>query len=344
MNAHPRPAHTPHAGALATMGATESRAGRADAARVMLARSLALRPDHAPTLLNYGIVLHQLGRDAEALLTVERTLSLNPEFARAWGCYASLLHRKAQRSGDQASLGAAAHAYRTACRLGDGDPESIAFALASLGAAEQPGIAPRAYVERLFDDYAPTFDSHLCDGLGYRAPEMLVSALARTRGIAPADTVDLGCGTGQCGPLLRPSARRLAGVDLSRRMLEVAAQRSCYDTLTHDDVMDFLCSHPATFDLAVAADVLVYIGDLFPLLQAAHGALRADGWLAFTVERHDGEGFGLHVSRRYTHSITYLAETAARAGFEVVALTATTVRMDAGLPVKGALVLLRRSP
>lgn len=343
MNAHSSPAHPPHAGSLATMGATESRAGHADAARVLLARSLALRPDHAPTLLNYGIVLHQLGRDAEALLTVERALSLNPEFARAWGCYASLLHRQAQRSGDQASRDAATHAYRTACRLGDGDAESIAFALASLGAADQPGIAPRGYVERLFDDYAPTFDSHLCGGLGYRAPEMLVNALTRIRGAAPADTVDLGCGTGLCGPLLRPVARRLAGVDLSRRMLDIAAQRACYDTLTQGDIVEFLCSHPATFDLAVAADVLVYIGDLLPLFQAAHSALRHGGWLATTVERRDGDGFALNVSRRYAHSIAYLSETAARAGFEIVTLTATTARMDAGGPVKGALVLLRRA-
>ena len=33
------------------------------------------------------------------------------------------------------------------------------------------------------------------------------------------DVLDAGCGTGLCGPLVAPYARRLVGVDLSERML-----------------------------------------------------------------------------------------------------------------------------
>ena len=34
--------------------------------------------------------------------------------------------------------------------------------------------------------------------------------------------LDAGCGTGLCGPLLRPLAARLVGVDLSEKMVELA--------------------------------------------------------------------------------------------------------------------------
>ena len=39
------------------------------------------------------------------------------------------------------------------------------------------------------------------------------------------DVVDLGCGTGLFGRLLRQRARKLTGVDLSPNMLKVARQR-----------------------------------------------------------------------------------------------------------------------
>lgn len=321
-----------------------ARDGRTDEAMVLLHSVLAEQPDDARALAAIGSI--EMGADrrrAEAIASIERALKFTPNCPDAWKTYAALLHRTAERRESSANLEAAAQAHRAAGRLGADDPENTIFALASLGAAEVPGIAPRAYIEGLFDDYAPVFDSHLRDGLRYRGPEMLVSALARRRGTAPADTVDLGCGTGLCGPLLRPFAPKMVGVDLSLGMLDLAAQRGCYDTLTHADVADHLRSHQATYDLAVAADVLVYIGDLLPLFQAAHRALREAGWLAVTVERHDGVGFVLHPSRRYAHSLTYVAATAAAAGFEVEAITATTLRMDAGAAVKGSVVLLRRA-
>ena len=46
------------------------------------------------------------------------------------------------------------------------------------------------------------------------------------------DVLDAGCGTGLCGPLVAPYARRLVGVDLSARMLDAGRRRdSVYDEL-----------------------------------------------------------------------------------------------------------------
>ena len=45
------------------------------------------------------------------------------------------------------------------------------------------------------------------------------------------DVLDAGCGTGLCGPLLAPYARRLIGVDLSEGMLALAKEKHVYDAL-----------------------------------------------------------------------------------------------------------------
>ena len=58
----------------------------------------------------------------------------------------------------------------------------------------------------------------------YRAPA-LVAAMVADSEIPAAknlDVLDIGCGTGLCGPLVAPYARRLVGVDLSGRMLAQA--------------------------------------------------------------------------------------------------------------------------
>ena len=60
---------------------------------------------------------------------------------------------------------------------------------------------PQAYVQALFDQYAPRFESALVDDLGYRGPALLFKAVLSVRAAAgkPAffkRAIDLGCGTG----------------------------------------------------------------------------------------------------------------------------------------------------
>ena len=105
-----------------------------------------------------------------------------------------------------------------------------------------------------------------------------------------------------------------------------------------------LQGNPAGYDIAIAADVLVYIGDLQPLFAAAHGAIRANGWLAVSIEGHIGEGFALRASRRYTHSTDCVHGVAAAVGFEIEGTVSTTIRREADTPVRGTVVLLRRLP
>ena len=52
--------------------------------------------------------------------------------------------------------------------------------------------------------------------------------------------LDVGCGTGLCGALLSPYARRLVGVDLSDRMLDQARERNIYDELVKGELTAYL--------------------------------------------------------------------------------------------------------
>ena len=104
--------------------------------------------------------------------------------------------------------------------------------LAACSGRDVPPRASDAFIETTFDSFAASFDSKLAR-LSYRAPALVAEMLKRS-GIAPTkslDVLDAGCGTGLCGALIAPYARRLIGVDLSGRMLAQARQRNVYDEL-----------------------------------------------------------------------------------------------------------------
>ena len=160
------------------------------------------------------------------------------------------------------------------------DAEDVA-----VGGEPAPPQADEAYVRKVFDSFAASFDEQLLKSLDYRAPEVLVAALT-ARLEAPRamlDVLDAGCGTGLCGPLIRPYARRLAGVDLSGGMLEKARQRGGYDDLVEAELGAWLQADSSMWDVVLSADTLIYFGELQSILSSAHKVLRPGGWLAFSA-------------------------------------------------------------
>jgi predicted TPR repeat methyltransferase len=323
------------AAALTNFGNVLGNMGRHQEAVQAFERALALRPDDAKALRNRGTSLRALQRPEDALASFNAALALKPDYAEALiGRAESLLtlHRRAD----------AVAAFRQALPLGL-DVEQIRYALASLGEEPVPPTAPAAYVEALFDGYSQNFDAHLTGKLGYRTPELLMAELQRAQPAGDADVVDLGCGTGLCGPLLRPLARRLLGVDLSSLMLAKARALGLYDELVHADLVTALDGKAARFDIAVAADVFVYIGDLDAVFAAAAAALRPGGLFAFSVEAAtDGQDFRLNERRRYAHSLPYLQRLAAAHGLHIESTARSAIRKESDEPVEGLLVVMRR--
>jgi predicted TPR repeat methyltransferase len=202
--------------------------------------------------------------------------------------------------------------------------------------------APAAYVRHLFDQFAPAYDRTMVKDLSYRAPQIL-RQLADMM-VMPGgrfDILDLGCGTGLAGVAFKDLAASLHGVDLSPAMIGAAKQRGIYDALETGDIEAAL-SRRRSYGLILAADTLVYLGDLEGLIRAARRRLAEGGLFLFTVEKKLGKGYGLGKKRRYRHSESYIRALAEAAKLEVMAMMVCVPRHDSGAPVPGLAVALQR--
>jgi predicted TPR repeat methyltransferase len=298
-------------------------------------RVLAAEPDHASSWLARGEALRFLERHDEALAAFERANAIVPALAAAWTQRGSILR-------DQGRLGEARHAFEQDLAH-RGDAELNGYFLAALSGRDLPAQAPASYVVRFFDEYASSFDAHLVGTLGYRAPEMLAAQIESLGKRRFRSTLDLGCGTGLCGPLLRPISERLAGVDLSQGMLAQAAARGAYDVLVRGELVAHLGTTAERHDLLVAADVFIYIGALGPVFEAATSVLSADGVFAFSAEAADESAdVVLLPTLRYAHSERHLRELAEQHGLVIASLVRRSLRREQQREVEGLYVVLGR--
>jgi predicted TPR repeat methyltransferase len=323
------------------LGAARMLAGDLAGAEATFRALLARTADDADGWNNLGAVVRAAGRRDEAAAAFRTALAHRPDHPRAGINLAGVLTDMGDADGARAAL--------TAVLARTPDDPTALHMLAALGGAAAPPRAADEYVRGLFDRFAATFERTL-DGLDYRAPALLVAALDALPGPSPRVSddsdgaglriLDAGCGTGLCGPLLRPRAARLDGVDLSAGMLAQARARSVYDALDEAELTAYLRAHPASWDLIVAADVLCYFGDLGDVLSAAARALVPGGWIAFSVEAAEG-GHVLGPGGRYAHGADHVAAAATAAGFAIAVLEEAVLRREAERSVTGRIVVAR---
>ena len=323
--------------ALMNLATVRRNRGDLDEAERLLYRSLALRPDWPDAQLNLANVALARRRFGEATTLFGRALRADPIYVHAYEGFA----RAASRAG---RLDEAAVAFR---RLLDFDPDNAVAQHLLAACTSDPHYekAPEAYIRRLFDHYAPHFDDSLAQ-LQYRAPMLIAERLVGT--IAPdssLDILDAGCGTGLCGPLLKPFAAHLVGADLSVGMLKEAAKRKLYDELVEGEPTAYMAAQPSMFDVIVACDTLVYHGRLENAVAAAASALKPGGRLLFTVEHLPGDRgdqpYRLASTGRFCHSTRYVLATLATAGLVDASADMIVPRLECGEPVDGLLVTAR---
>ena len=239
-------------------------------------------------------------------------------------------------------------AYACALDIDPDDGLGVRAHLVRLGiGGTLPALSP-AYVRALFDGYAPRFERHLVEGLAYIGPRLVRDALPAEPPWFDA-AIDLGCGTGLMGAAIRDRVGYLAGVDLSPGMLALARAktqegRPLYDRLCEGDLTRFLSGEPPeSADLCLAADVLIYMADLGPVLEQIARVLRPGGLAGFTIQSHDGADAVLGVDGRYAHAESHVVAAAAKAELMILTLCPADVRRESGRSVPGRVVVLRRS-
>jgi predicted TPR repeat methyltransferase len=309
----------------------------AEQALQVLREAAALAPGIAEAGFALGEALLALGHLPTAIAEFQRALRLEPTFVAAryaLGC-AWLDAGEAERAAEIFSELAATESP-FALRAVQKMSEVEAMCRASRSA---PG-----YIRHLFDQFSADYERKMLGELSYRA-HLVLRGLADLVGITARelDILDLGCGTGLAGEAFRDLARRLDGVDLSPRMIARARDRGIYDSLAAEDVETALANAALSYDLILAADTLVYLGDLRPLFTVASSRLKQGGFFLFTVEKKPGSGFELGPKRRYRHGEAYLREEAAGAGLEVMGLLDCSPRQEAKSPVEGLAVALQRN-
>jgi predicted TPR repeat methyltransferase len=277
---------------------------------------------------------------AAADLLLQAT-ELAPGFASAWFTLGQIREQLSQRE-------AAIAAFHKAREADPDDRHGASLRLMLLG-AERLSAMPKAYVRALFDQYAPKFETALVDDLGYRGPALLFKAVLAARHAVkkPAffkRAIDLGCGTGLAATAFAKEVDHFIGVDLSPRMIEKARSTGLYAELEVADMLQGLRGRPETStELILAADAMVYVADLAPVLGEARRVLVSGGVLAFTVETHRGDGVILGEGLRYAHSAGYVRASINDAGLTLSQFDELSARNEDNAPVPGLVVVAAKT-
>ncbi len=304
---------------------------RFDEALTVYRRSIELDANDTAALCNLAYALSRVEDFDGAIQAYRKLLDIEPANVESLKCLAAILRRTGR-------IPEAVKAFSSWLALEPDNPVARHL-LAACTETSVPQRASDEYVREVFDKFADTFDADLAR-LSYRGPTILEQALLRELG-GPNNlyiVLDAGCGTGLCGSVLRPYSQRLIGVDISRKMLDVAEGHKLYDELIEEELGAYLSHHAAEFDLIASADTFNYFGELTTLLQLARSALRSGGFLLATFEVGSITpelGYHLHPSGRYCHNRNYISQCCEAAGFTILSLCDDALRTEAGKAVPG---------
>ncbi len=286
--------------------------------------------------------LAQDGDNAAAADLLEQVTALVPAWAPAWVALAEARERDGRP-------GEAAEAWSRVAALDPGGIWGAEPNLARLDGTTPPTLSD-TYIRALFDDYAPRFERHLVDGLGYRGPAVLTATLDRLApGRAFARALDLGCGTGLMAAALEDRVAAIDGVDLSPAMVERARRTGRYTVLTVGSLDAALAASPAAaYDLITAADVFAYVGGLAPVLGGISRSLAPRGLLAFTVQalstpHCDAGTHALGPDMRFAHAPDYVVAALEAAGLQLLLIEAASIRAERGEAVAGLVAVASKA-
>ena len=277
--------------------------------------------------------LREHGKTQTAFLCQQQAAKLDPSEPWKWKTLGEMAHILGRRA--DARL-----AYEHLLEI-QPDHAEVRHLLIALRDETPPERVPDECIQQLYARFSTFYETQMRDELGYEGPERLLAAIHDVVGDRQLPSVlELGCGTGLFGQLLKPRALRLVGIDLSPEMVATAAERGLYDQLEVAEITRWLDDCRQTFDLIVACDTLIYFGDLNQVVGRAVKLLRPGGAIAFSVERTDSAPFRLTDSGRYAHHPDHLRHVAESAGLRVACLREEYMRMEYGEEVIGQFAVM----
>ncbi len=200
------------------------------------------------------------------------------------------------------------------------------------------------YIKAIFDNFSFSFDDVLST-LSYQAPEHIRALFAKNK-IKNANVIDIGCGTGLCGKLIKKYCKKrgLTGLDISPKMLEVASSKRIYNHIIEADINLFLEHNKTLYDCVVASDVLTYFNNLSPVIKGICNTLVNNGYFAFTITKNttDSNDVLLHSSGRFRHSKKYIKQVLKESGFYKVEISEKSLRFEGDEDVFGYVILAQK--
>ena len=139
-----------------------------------------------------------------------------------------------------------------------------------------------------YDDHAERYDRHNATNPWnklYDRPAMH----ALTGDVAGLDVLDVGCASGALAAQLHARGARVVGLDASRALVDIAAERHPDIRFHRADLaqpLDFLAD--GSVDLVTASLVLHYLEDWGPPLRELRRVLRVGGALVMSVHHPEG--------------------------------------------------------
>lgn len=267
-------------------------------AKIHYLKAFELDATDTQILYNLGFIFTQLGNLDIAIQYYQRAINIDPDLFFAHNNLGVAFLNKG-------FIEYALQHFRQALRIQPHN-QSIAYIVESLAQNKLLNTAPADYIRSLFDAYADHYESHLLEALDYKIPQIFYNMMQPLIKNSRRDILDLGCGTGLCGVPFKPYANSLTGVDLSAKMLEQAQNKNIYTHLHLADLTDYLANKINQFDIILAGDVLVYIGDLAAFFMGITQALRPNGYVIFNTEISETQDYNMNQSGRFAHNRFYI--------------------------------------
>ena len=319
-------------------GSAHHKLGHLDAAVTSYKKVVAISPDYAVTHNNKilsVIYFFSKGLIPDAIDVLESLIKDSPNdallFNMTGGCYAS-----------QGKTNLAIKFYEKA--LGLKPDYAIPRHMLNSLLGNTSKSPPKEYVKNLFDDYAERFDDSLVEKLHYKLPFIIKELIFKFNNANSKfkKVIDLGCGTGLAGPNLIEVSDNLTGIDLSENMIKKAKKLDIYDSLIVGDIVEKLELSEEKYDLFIALDVFIYIGDAASIFNAVRRCCNKNSYFIFSIETHQGEGYSLLKSSRYAHSDSYILKVASN-GFELVDSQDVKLRKEGNKWIDGKIYILKVS-